>query len=263
VLRAWAAHRERSLALFTLERETATARIARAWAMVFVFVAIAALIFASATFVLPTLPIYSAGTPPPTSTPAAGVEPPTAVLTPTPSPTFGPLVATFTPAASTGSVPTPPPAESAETPTPEVTDTPEGAVSGELLVRFGDFAELVSYSLPATVVTTAQPLPLTLYWRALEGTSPSGYMVFTHLLTGDERIIAQHDGPPAGGTRPINDWVPGEFITDAHLMAFADTAYTGPARIAVGLYDPATGRVPTGTGGDRVVLPITINVVPQ
>lgn len=39
--------------------------------------------------------------------------------------------------------------------------------------------------------------------------------------------------------------------------------YTGTARIAVGLYDPATGRVTTSTGEDHVVLPITINIVSQ
>jgi hypothetical protein len=260
VLRAWAAYRERNLALFTLERETATARIVRAWAMVLVFAIIGALIYASTAFILPTLPIFSAGTPPPTSTLAAGVEPPTRVTTPTPSPTFGPLVATFTPEAAAGPAVTPPP-EPAESPTPEPTNTPEGALSGELLVRFGGFAELVSYSLPAATVTTAQPLPLTLYWRGLGGGSPTNYMVFTHLLAGDERIVAQHDGPPAGGTRPTSEWATGEFITDLHPMAFADTAYVGPARIAVGLYDPATGRVLTGTGEDRVVLPVTINVI--
>jgi hypothetical protein len=262
VLRAWSAYRERSLALFTLERETATARIIRAWAMVLVFAVIGALVFSSATFILPTLPIYSAGTPASTPTLAAGVEPPTLAIAPTPSPTFGPLVATFTPEAVVGSAVTPPP-EPVESPTPEPTDTPEAAISGEVLVRFSDFAELVSYSVPAAVVTTAQPLPLTLYWRGLQGTSPSNYMVFTHLLAGDEHIVAQHDGPPAGGTRPTSEWASGEFITDPHPMAFSDTAYVGPARIAVGLYDPATGRVLTGTGDDRVILPITINVVPQ
>jgi hypothetical protein len=262
VLRAWAAYRERNLALFTLERETATARIVRAWAMVLVFAVIGALIFASTTFILPTLPIFSAGTPPPTPTLAAGVEPLTRVTAPTPSPTFGPLVATFTPEAAAGSAVTPPP-EPAVSPTPEQTDTPEGALSGEVLVRFSDFAELVSYGVPAAAVTTAQPLPLTLYWRGLEGTSSSNYMVFTHLLAGDGHIVAQHDGPPAGGTRPTGEWATGEFITDLHPMAFADTAYTGPARIAVGLYDPATGRVLTGTGEDRVILPITVNVIAQ
>jgi len=130
-------------------------------------------------------------------------------------------------------------------------------------VRFSDFAELSSYSLPAAEVTTAQPLPLTLYWRGLEGASPMDYVVFTHLLAEDGHLVAQHDGAPAGGTRPVTGWAVGETIVDFHPMVFQDTAYTGLARIAVGLYDPATGRVLTQTGEDHVVLPVTIIVVPR
>ncbi len=262
VVRALTAQRERSLALFTLERETATAQVIRAWTMVFVFVAIGAAIFISATFILPGLPLYTEA-PLPTSTPSAGVELPTPGATPTPSPTFSAMVPTFTPAATDTPPPTLPPSEPADTPTPAPTDTPQAALSGEIHIRFGDFAELVGYSLPSADVTTAQPLPLTLYWQKLEGTSPMDYLVFTHLLSEDGRLIAQHDGAPANGTRPVTSWVSGEVITDPHPMTFYDTAYVGPATVAVGLYDPATGRVLTETGGDYVVLPITINIIPQ
>jgi len=220
-LRAMAARRERNLALFTLERETATSRLVQSWAMVLVFVAIGAAIFFSTAFILPELPIYSAGTPPPT------------------------------------------PPEPTEVPTPVPTDTPEVAISGEVRARFGDFAELIGYDLPAGEVTAAQPLLLTLYWRGLDGTSPTNYLVFTHLLSQDGRLIAQHDGPPAGGTRPTSSWAAGEIIADPHPMAFADTAYVGLATIAVGLYDPAVGRIPIDTGADRVVLPVTVSVIPQ
>ena len=264
LLRAMAARRERSLALFTLERETATARMARSWVMAFVFVVIGALIFLSSAFLLPALPMYGEGTPPPTRTLAAGVEPPTPGVTPTPSPTLGMVVPSLTPTITVTNTPAPtgPASEPTEVPTAAPTDTPEPAISGEVYVRFGDFAALVGYSLPAAEVTAGQPLPLTLYWQGLEGTSPTNYLVFTHLLSQDGRLIAQHDGAPVGGTRPTGEWATGETIVDPHPMAFADPGYTGLANIAVGLYDPATGRVPTGTGDDRAVLPVTINVLP-
>jgi len=262
-IRALAAQRERSLAMFTLERETATARIVQAWAMVFVFVAIGAVIFASTTFILPSLSIRLSGAPLPTPTLSAGVEPPTPGATPTPRPTLGSLVPTLTPTVTSMLVPTPLSPEPTELPTPAPTDTPEVTLSGEVYVRFGDFAELVSYSLPSAEVTTAQPLPLTLYWRGLEGSSPTNYIVFTHLSSEDGHLIAQHDGTPANGTRPTTSWAPGETIVDPHALAFYDTAYTGPARITVGLYDPATGRVLAKTGRDHVVLPVTISIVPQ
>ena len=266
LLRAMAARRERSLALFTLERETATARMIRSWAMTFVFVIIGALIFFSTAFLLPTLPMVGDDAPRPTRTLAAGVEPSTPGVTPSASPTLGLVVPTLTPTitATEPLAPAPAASEPTEVPTPVPTDTPEAAISGEVSARFGDFAELVGYSLPAADVTAGQPLPLTLYWRGLEGTSPTNYLVFTHLLAQEDgRLIAQHDGPPAGGTRPTGEWTTGETIVDPHPMAFADPGYTGLANIAVGLYDPATGRVLTATGDDRVALPVTINVLPQ
>jgi len=262
-MRAFVAQRERNLALFTLERDTATARIIQAWATVLIFVAAGVAIFASTTVILPRLPIYNAGTPPPTPTLSAGVEPLTPSVTSTPNPTPELVIPTFTPLATTAPVPTPLPSEPTETPAPEPIETPEVAISGELYARFDDFSALVRYSLPAAAVTTAQPLPLTLYWRALEGTSPMDYLVFTHLLAGDGHLIAQHDGAPAGGTRPTTSWTPGETIVDSHELAFYDTAYTGPARIVVGLYDSGTGRVLTATGDDHVVLPVAISIIPQ
>lgn len=256
--RALSAQRERGLALFTLEREAATSRAIQAWVMVLVFVLIGAAVFFSATFILPDLPIYNAGNPPPTATPSAGIGTP--AITPTPNPTAVPTPpsAATTPAPAVPTLPPPP----TQAPTP--TDTPQAGLSGELHVRFGDFAELVGYSLPSVQVTTAQPLMLTLYWRKLEGVSPVNYTVFTHLLAEDgQRLIAQHDGIPAGGARPLDTWMNGETIVDVHPMTFYDPTYSGTARIVVGLYDPATGRVLSSTGRDHVVLPVTINVVPQ
>ena len=104
----------------------------------------------------------------------------------------------------------------------------------------------------------------TLVWRAERETRIS-YHVFLHLLGPDGTLVAQSDGIPAGWTRPTTSWAPGEIIVDPHLMTFKaeHLDYIGPATISVGLYDPATGRVPTETGDESVILPITINVVSQ
>jgi hypothetical protein len=263
MMRALAAQRERRLALFTLERETANARIIKAWTMAFVFVAIGAAIFASTTFILPGLSIYNPETSLPTPTLSAGVETPTPGITPTPSPTLGSLVLTSIPTATGAPVSTSPPPAPTEPPTLAPTDTPATAISGQVGVRFGDFAELSSYSLPAAEFATSQPLPLTLYWQALERTSAMNYIVFTHLVSEDGRLIAQHDGAPASGTRPTTNWGPSEIIADPHPMAFQDTTYVGPANIWVGLYDPGTGRALAETGSDHVILPIKISIVPQ
>jgi hypothetical protein len=256
-VRALVAHRQRGLSLFTLERETATSRVVRAWAMVLVFVFIGATILVSANFILPDL---LKDIPLETSTPEAFLPSPipTVNLTPSPTPEFAVPTIESTLAVV---VPTPPP------PTGEpATSVPVGATSGDVRVRFGNpaFVELVSYSLSAVEVTTAQPLQLTLNWRSTEGRSPMNYVVFTHLRSGDGNIIAQHDGPPAGGSRPMVEWSPGEVIVDIHQMAFTDGArdYSGAATLIVGLYNPeaAQERVVTDTGADYVTL-VTVNVV--
>lgn len=264
VIRAMAAQRERNLALFTLERETATANLVRALAMIMVFVAIGIMVFVSTTFVVPNISIGGEALYP-TSTLTAGLELPASTPTNTPLPTidFSLLTATPTPSETVPVMPTstpPPPAEPTEKPTPEPTSPPAAALSGELHVRFGDFAELVGFSVPAAEMTKEQPLVLTLYWRGTGNVSPLDYVVFTHLMSEDGRLIAQHDGPPAAGTRPTTTWAAEEIIVDVHPMAFYDTEYIGAARIAVGLYDPGTGRVLTHTGSDHVVLPVTIFV---
>ena len=269
LVRALAAQRDRSLALFTLEHETATVRAVRAWVMVFVFVAIALVIFISASFMVNGLPAYDPGSPLPTSTPKSEGSRPTPGATPTPTDS----IAIETPALDT---PTPPatvpssvtePSRSESTPTPTATPAAAGALSGGMSVRFGDFGRLTGYQVSSAEVTTGEPLIVTLYWEGLEGTSPVDYTVFTHLLTPDGLLIAQHDGPPANGAAPTSDWEAGQTIQDVHQLTFKSGVgdYAGSATVMVGLYDPSDVdfRVPTSEGQDYAILPVTITVVPQ
>lgn len=134
-------------------------------------------------------------------------------------------------------------------------------IEHQVTVRFGDVAELMGYDLDQTEVTSNQPVTLTLYWRALEGAAAADYTVFTHILSADGRLVGQHDGPPAEGRRPTRGWIGDEIVVDRHPMAFRE-AYVGPARIEIGLYDPATlDRVPTDSGADFLILPTPLNVV--
>ncbi len=261
-VRALIAHREHRLALFTLEREAATSRAVQAWAMVLIFVLIGASIFFVVTIVLPDLPIPVGDT-----TPApTGLALRTPAGTPSPTSTPGIEIPTLS-SATREAIPTPIPPVLNDTPIPEPTSLPLGPVSGEVYVQFGDppFVELVSYGLSAAEVATGESLQLTLSWRALGSSSPVNYVVFTHLRKDDGSIIAQHDGPPGGGARPLMEWVPGEVVVDVHVISFNAEyrEYTGPATIAVGLYNPEVpgDRVRTGAGVDYVTLPVTVNVV--
>lgn len=113
---------------------------------------------------------------------------------------------------------------------------------------------LAGYDLSSTTVRAGGEFTLTLYWQAL-GPSDTEYVVFTHLLSQDGRLIAQHDAPPAEGERPTTGWVEGEYIVDRHPLQWVDTVYSGPAMIEVGLYDPLTGlRLKTPRGDSRLLL---------
>ncbi len=90
---------------------------------------------------------------------------------------------------------------------------------------------------------------LELTWQAEEPIARN-LKVFVHALDGTGRLIAQHDGIPAAGTRPTDTWRPGEEICDRHgLLLPANGAGPGEVRIVVGLYDPQSGeraRLPDG-----------------
>jgi hypothetical protein len=130
-------------------------------------------------------------------------------------------------------------------------------------VQLGQIARLVGYDLPPHAIegiSTAEPITLTLYWQALEGTMDVNYTVFTHVLAADGHLVGGHDGPPSGGTRPTLGWIPEEIVTDQHIMTLREP-YTGAARIEVGLYDPTTmERVPISSGETFILLPTILTI---
>ncbi|MCL4490057.1 MAG: hypothetical protein M1570_18290 [Chloroflexi bacterium] len=108
-------------------------------------------------------------------------------------------------------------------------------------------ATLVGYriaGLAKGTMTTAGPLDLqvVLYWRPTAKIEKDR-TVFVHLASVDERVLAQQDSKPVGGTYPTTQWKPGELIVDSYDLK-ADLA-PGTYSLFVGMYDPATlVRVP-------------------
>lgn len=130
-------------------------------------------------------------------------------------------------------------------------------------VRFGDAIRLAGYESPPATVDPSQTLPVTLYWQALSSDIPTGYIVFVQLLDASGRLIAQSDAVPAAGARPANEWLEGEYVTDAHELVWRTTGYSGQGRLIVGLYDPLTGeRLRAADGADHYALPVGVNVLP-
>lgn len=256
IARALSLQRQLARSLTVFERETMATQVARLWRLALAFVALGGVLLLGQIYLFPqVIPQEQIS---PTSTLGAGLV----TLTPSPSPTPTPLMGALPTIAPTTPLTVPPP----PSPPPEPTSTPTPAGPSPaypFTARLGDVAELIGYDLSSTEVSSDQTVRLTLYWRALEGAGAADYWVFTHLLPPQfDRLLGQHDGAPAGGTRPTTGWTVGEVIVDAHEMVFYEAGYSGPAQIAVGLYDPTTMvRVSVAGGGDYVLLPTTINVV--
>lgn len=92
-----------------------------------------------------------------------------------------------------------------------------------------------------------------LFWHAA-GPTPTPLTVFLHLVDGAGRLVAQADGPPAGGALPTDAWLPGEQLLDERRLPLTGVP-PGDYRLLAGLYDPVTGkRVPLADGSDSADL---------
>ncbi len=123
---------------------------------------------------------------------------------------------------------------------PTVSYEPVGAEFGP------GFATLLGYRLDPPEMQAGEPFTVTLIWRA-GFTDDVPRSVFVHIAPPDAPapLAAQHDGWPAGGTRPTHTWVQGEIITDPHPLPGLPT---GRYRIRVGLYAPDGERMPVASG---------------
>ncbi len=109
--RAIMAHREKTRAIFTLEKESASSTRIRSIGMAFVFVVLAATFYFIATYLEPSLDLETEAEPTPTvllqPTPSPTTGPPT--ITPTPRPTRTPRPTSTPEASPTPLTPTPQP----------------------------------------------------------------------------------------------------------------------------------------------------------
>jgi hypothetical protein len=118
----------------------------------------------------------------------------------------------------------------------ELSPTPDQRLS----LTFSGQIELLGYDVPERLAA-GETLRLALYWHALEPVSLD-YKVFTHLLTPDGQLLAQHDSPPANGEYPTTRWRTGEYIRDEHLLVLDPSTPRGDYVLSIGLYDPITGE---------------------
>ncbi len=93
---------------------------------------------------------------------------------------------------------------------------------------------------------------------------PSRYKVFLQLLAPGDRLIAQRDSEPVGGSRPTDTWKVGERIVDNYGLLIPLATPPGTYRLIGGMYDPVTGqRLPVHQKNrvlDHIEFPIHITV---
>jgi 4-amino-4-deoxy-L-arabinose transferase-like glycosyltransferase len=136
-------------------------------------------------------------------------------------------------------------------------------------VTFGGAAtgapvHLRGFDVSPAALARGGPLTVRLWWQA-EGPTDVDYTVFVHLLGPDERPHGQADRLAGGGAAPSSAWATGQVLTDTLTFAVAADAPPGPYRLAVGLYDVASGRRLPALDGDgqplpddRAILPATL-----
>ncbi len=114
---------------------------------------------------------------------------------------------------------------------------------------YGDnVARLTGYDLERE----SRHLHLTLHWSC-RAPMDRDYIVFVHLLDGDGNLLAQADGPPAGGDYPTSFWETGEIVVDRHTLDVEDVP-PGLYDLQIGLYLLDTGeRLPiSNADGERL-----------
>ncbi|MBL8058368.1 MAG: glycosyltransferase family 39 protein [Anaerolineales bacterium] len=98
---------------------------------------------------------------------------------------------------------------------------------------------LYAVAAPAAL-TPGAPLPVTLIWQSVDVVR-AAYHVFVHLIGPDGVVYAQSDGGPAGWTRPVTGWLPGEYIVDERRLDVPAELPAGTYTLYAGLYRPADG----------------------
>lgn len=108
-------------------------------------------------------------------------------------------------------------------------------------VTFDNQMALAAYDLPQTTARPGDSVPLTFYW-VVRGPMAAPASVFVHFYGPDGALWGQADKPDPVVFFPTTRWPLGRALADAHTARLRPDAPPGVYRVAVGLWDRATGR---------------------
>jgi uncharacterized membrane protein len=124
-----------------------------------------------------------------------------------------------------------------------------------LAIQFDNRITLLGYTIEASLpARRGETVSLVVVWRADQAIHER-YVIFMHLLDGQEHIWAQGDREPANGWFRTDRWEAGDVTPDRYWLELPAEMAVGDYAVAVGLYDPVTGvRLKTADGQDRLIL---------
>ena len=76
---------------------------------------------------------------------------------------------------------------------------------------------------------------LLITWHVLDRL-PEAYTTFVHITDENDRILAQLDRPPLGGSRPTDTWRAGEKLLDSYTLVLPRNTPPGSYQVRLGLY---------------------------
>ncbi|MFN8495362.1 MAG: 6-pyruvoyl-tetrahydropterin synthase-related protein [Caldilineaceae bacterium] len=124
--------------------------------------------------------------------------------------------------------------------------TPVRAIAGPQ-ARFGEAIRLIGAHYDRTTQT------VTLHWQTDQPLTQD-YAIFIHALDAKGTILDQVDGTPYQNQYPTSAWRPKQVIEDQRRLSKLGAHAEQLTRLAIGVYDPATGiRLPISASDSQTV----------
>jgi hypothetical protein len=124
---------------------------------------------------------------------------------------------------------------------PLPTPDPLPEFSPQPVVTFGEAIQLEGFKVDHHQLTAGESIGLTLLWHSLIDPAID-YTVFVHLLDKNGALVAGNDSQPINNRYPTAIWTAGEKILDLHTVPTPADLTPGQYRLAIGLYQAATGE---------------------
>ncbi len=139
----------------------------------------------------------------------------------------------------------------------------EGAFSRDVKVDVGGKIRLEHVAVWQREAAPGDVVQVRLRWRA-RAPIAQRYKVFLQLLGPGDRLVAQRDTEPAGGSYPTSTWRTDDIVEDNYGLLIPLATPPGEYRLIVGMYNPANGRrLPVrydGWEGDFYEIPVRVIV---